>query len=233
MAILIPALAFLFARRDNDAEPILQEEDTEDGKNTIRQSSVIFSLLLIAIGALLILGPDFFYLRDNFGYRINTVFKFYYQAWQLLSIAVAFGVAVMFTELRGAVSKLYAVAMIVMIAMGLAYPVFSLPTKTNDFQRNNPDARTLDGSAYLELYMPEDYQTMVWWRRQWVVSIVNTHASRPILVCLPYSAGPVMKHNGGMLRYWVHVKAISKRFIQPLIGLRPKASSIATTFATS
>jgi len=158
MAILIPALAFLFARRDNDAEPILQEEDTEDGKNTIRQSSVVFSLLLIVVGALLVLGPDFFYLRDNFGYRINTVFKFYYQAWQLLSIAVAFGVAVMFTELRGAVSKLYTVAMIVVIAMGLAYPVFSLPTKTNDFQRNNPDARTLDGSAYLELYMPEDYQ---------------------------------------------------------------------------
>ena len=160
MAILIPALSFLFAKPDDDAEHLLEEENANDEEKIGKQPSLIFSLLLIAIGALLILGPDFFYLRDNFGYRINTVFKFYYQAWQLLSIAVAFGVAVMFTELRGVVSKVYTVAMVLVIAMGLAYPVFSLPTKTNDFQRNNPDARTLDGSAYLELYMPEDYQTI-------------------------------------------------------------------------
>ena len=38
-------------------------------------------------GALLILGPAFLYLRDNFGYRIITIFKFYYQAWIVLSLA--------------------------------------------------------------------------------------------------------------------------------------------------
>ncbi|NWG33846.1 MAG: hypothetical protein HXY42_05350 [Chloroflexi bacterium] len=153
LGLLIPALAFLFSnnRSAGDERPV-----------TLHPSS--FILLLIALGALLILGPDFFYLRDNFGYRINTVFKFYYQAWQLLSIAAAFGAAVMFAELRGAGAKAYRVIFTVVLAMGLAYPAFSLPTKTNDFQRENPDQRTLDGSAYLALYMPDDYRAIQFMR---------------------------------------------------------------------
>ena len=43
-----------------------------------------FVLCLVAIGSLLTFMPEFAYLRDNFGYRMNTVFKFYYQSWLLL-----------------------------------------------------------------------------------------------------------------------------------------------------
>ena len=43
-----------------------------------------FALLLILTGVLLTLGPEFIYLRDNFGVRLNTTFKFYYQAWACL-----------------------------------------------------------------------------------------------------------------------------------------------------
>ena len=39
----------------------------------------------------LTLFPEFLYLKDNFGVRINTVFKFYYQAWTLWSLAAAYG----------------------------------------------------------------------------------------------------------------------------------------------
>ena len=51
-----------------------------------------FALLLIAMGAALAFAVEFFYLRDNFGARINTIFKFYYQVWALWSIAGAFAV---------------------------------------------------------------------------------------------------------------------------------------------
>ena len=40
---------------------------------------------------MLTLAPEFVILRDNFNSRINTVFKFYYQAWTLWSIAAAYG----------------------------------------------------------------------------------------------------------------------------------------------
>ena len=51
-----------------------------------------FALLLIAMGAALAFAVEFFYLRDNFGVRINTIFKFYYQVWALWSLAGAFAV---------------------------------------------------------------------------------------------------------------------------------------------
>jgi uncharacterized membrane protein len=103
-------------------------------------------------------------LRDNFFYRINTVFKFYYQAWILLSIAAAFGTAVLLSELRGLASSVYRVISIVVIGLGIVYPLFSIPSKTDDFKANNPNQRTLDGSAYLASSMPDDYQAFQFMR---------------------------------------------------------------------
>ena len=49
-----------------------------------------FALLLIGMGLSLTLFCEFFYLKDNFFVRINTVFKLYYQAWALWSVACAY-----------------------------------------------------------------------------------------------------------------------------------------------
>jgi YYY domain-containing protein len=148
LALLIPSLAFLF-RRDRLA---LQPQPSP-------QTSA-FVLLLLSLGVLLIIGPEFLYLRDNFGYRINTVFKFYYQAWILLSLAAAFGIAVMVSELRGVSSALYSVFIGLVIGLGLVYPAFSIPSKTDNFKANNPIQRSLDGSAYLANTMPDDYRAI-------------------------------------------------------------------------
>jgi len=137
LALLIPALSFLFKSEN---------------------SSSAFILLMVSLATLLIIGPDFLYLRDNFGYRINTVFKFYYQAWILLSLAVAFAVAVMGSQLRGWQATFYTALMILVIGAGLVYPVFSLPSKTDDFKAEHPEQRTLNGEAYLVNSMPDDYQ---------------------------------------------------------------------------
>lgn len=53
-----------------------------------------FALLLIAAALGVTLVPEFIYLRDVFGTRINTIFKFYYQAWVLFAIASAYAVYV-------------------------------------------------------------------------------------------------------------------------------------------
>ena len=46
---------------------------------------------------------------------------------------------------------------------GLVYPVFALPTKTNNFTRTeNQTPPTLDGLAYLENFNPGDYAAIEW-----------------------------------------------------------------------
>ncbi len=50
-----------------------------------------FALLLVLTAVLLTLGPEFVYLKDNFGQRLNTIFKFYYQAWVLFGITALYG----------------------------------------------------------------------------------------------------------------------------------------------
>ena len=113
-----------------------------------------FNLLLIFLASLLILAPDFVYLRDGFGYRINTVFKFYYQAWQLWSIAAAFATAVLLRNLRGVWNVAWRVLLGLILIAGLIYPVLAFLNKTNNF---NPSFDyTLDSSAHLDQYNSED-----------------------------------------------------------------------------
>lgn len=113
-----------------------------------------FNFLLILLGSLLILAPDFVYLSDGFGYRINTIFKFYYQAWQLWSLAAAFGTAVLLRNLRGVWSAAWRILLGLVLFVGLIYPVLAFLNKTSNFHPNN--GYSLDASAHLDLYSPED-----------------------------------------------------------------------------
>jgi uncharacterized membrane protein len=130
LAVLIPALAFLFPRTLSEVEGT-ENAPIENGKSKIGNQ---FVLLLIILGAILVLAPEFIYLRDKFGYRINTIFKFYYQAWMLWSLAAAFATAYLLQNLRGIKNVLFSVLIGLVIFAGLLYPSLSLLTKTNNFK---------------------------------------------------------------------------------------------------
>jgi YYY domain-containing protein len=93
-----------------------------------------FVLLLITLGSLLVIAPEFVFLRDLFVNRMNTIFKFYYQAWLLWSLVSAFGVAVLSQKLRGGWGWAFRIGLFIVLVMALAYPVFGLTNKTNGFQ---------------------------------------------------------------------------------------------------
>lgn len=61
-----------------------------DSKTPAYDRTVAFTLFILASGAGLTLVPEFIYLRDNFGVRINTIFKFYYQAWVMFAVAASY-----------------------------------------------------------------------------------------------------------------------------------------------
>lgn len=94
-------------------------------------SATGFAMLLIGMGLVLTLFPEFLYLKDNFGVRINTVFKFYYQAWALWSLAAAFGIYSILADSRlpsphPFIRLGFAFAVALCLGAGLAYSIESL-----------------------------------------------------------------------------------------------------------
>jgi len=112
-----------------------------------------FALLLFATGALLTLSVEYVYLRDNFGTRMNTVFKFYFQAWVLWGIGGAYALAG-FIRRGGAVAVIAAL----LIAAGLIYPTLAIPARASEY--GGPP--TLDGAAHLAAIYPDDYAAIAW-----------------------------------------------------------------------
>lgn len=53
---------------------------------------LVFACILASAGFYLLAGAELFHIVDQFGSRMNTVFKVYYQAWLLLGIAGAVGI---------------------------------------------------------------------------------------------------------------------------------------------
>ena len=131
LVILIPAFSYLISSPDSRF-PIPESTDNSSLVTDHLPTSFIF--LLICLASLLILGPDFIYLRDQFGWRINTIFKFYYQAWMLLSLAAAFATAMLLKNLRGIADVLFRVVIGLFLFASLIYPAFSVFNKTNNFK---------------------------------------------------------------------------------------------------
>ncbi len=119
----------------------------------------LFVLILILLGLLLVTAPEFVYLRDQFGWRMNTIFKFYFQAWQLWSVAAAFAVAFLAAKLSGAAKLIFRVGISLILVMGLFYPVFSLWNKTNGFM---PAEWTLDSTAAFRHQAPDEMAAIDW-----------------------------------------------------------------------
>jgi YYY domain-containing protein len=151
------ALALLIG----NSKSLFTPHSSSDDKAQLNESPLTsFIFLLIIIGGLLVLAPDFVYLRDQFGNRMNTIFKFYYQAWLLWSLGAAFGVSVLLDQLKGKSAIFVRVLVISVMIVGLTYPALSLPSKTNNF--NPRDGRTLDAGDHFALYYPEDAATVAW-----------------------------------------------------------------------
>ncbi|MCL4300731.1 MAG: hypothetical protein KJ077_33650 [Anaerolineae bacterium] len=119
-----------------------------------------FVLILVLVGLALPLAVEFVYLRDNFGTRMNTIFKFYFQAWVLLALASAFAVYYVSHHWRGGLRLVWQVGMALLVAGGLVYPVLAVPNKA-DFFKNEP---TLNAIAWIAAYQPGDYAAIEWLR---------------------------------------------------------------------
>jgi YYY domain-containing protein len=90
--------------------------------------------ILFAAGWFITIGTEFFYIRDVFGSRFNTLFKIYYQVWTMVAIASALGLAHLFwrasrveasaKQRQGAL----AIGATAVLLVGIVYPIISMKT---------------------------------------------------------------------------------------------------------
>ena len=114
--------------------------------------------MALLVAFLLVFGVEFVYLRDTFGTRMNTVFKFYFQAWVLMGLVAAFAVVYLARYatrwLRGV-----GLALVTLLTVaGLFYPVLATYTRAEGFA-SQP---TLDGTAYRASQHPGDAAAIAW-----------------------------------------------------------------------
>jgi uncharacterized membrane protein len=115
--------------------------------------------LALTVGYFIIAGTEILFIRDSFGTRMNTVFKFHYNAWLLLAIGCALAIGSLVAQ-RG-VRRVGAIAAAtVVVLLGGIYPLGATLTKTNHFQA----AAALDGSAFARRQSENDLAAIDWLR---------------------------------------------------------------------
>jgi len=107
-----------------------------------------FALLLTVTALLLTFGTEFVFIRDGFDTRMNTMFKFYYQAWALFGIAAAWGVSEIARRARegGLGGRLWLGGVALVLLAALYYPGAAAASKAGLFA----GPATLDGTACLD-----------------------------------------------------------------------------------
>jgi YYY domain-containing protein len=155
-ALLVLTWGLIHASIKKDERPIDPESKELPGASLNANTFVLF-LVLIGIG--LTFFPEFFYLRDQFGNRMNTIFKFYFQTWMFWGIAAAYATVVLWNELKGWKQIVFSTLWIILFASALIYPVVMLNNKTSSF---TPSTWNLDGNAYIQVYTPDEASAINW-----------------------------------------------------------------------
>lgn len=115
---------------------------------------------LFAIGFGLTLVPEFVYIQDPFADRMNTVFKLYFQAWLVLSVASAAAIVGLLARANGRLRSTIAIVGTIGIVASLTYTPLSASDWTNDFA----ERRGLNGEAYLALANADEFAAIEWLR---------------------------------------------------------------------
>jgi YYY domain-containing protein len=120
-------------------------------------------LVLFMIGTALVLTlfVELFNLRGDIG-RMNTVFKFYYQAWTLLAICAAAAlmwlIPAVMTKWHETTSIIWQILLAVLVFGVLLYPITAAEDKIND-RMSSSAPHTLDGLEFMKTSTYGDQET--------------------------------------------------------------------------
>lgn len=117
---------------------------------------------MVALAGLLGLFPEFFAIDGDVG-RMNTVFKFYLQAWNMLALVAAATLPFLWQRVRLRRFVLPVGALLVLLA--LLYPISAVPSRAQ--HRLVPGLVTLDGAAYMQEAVIHDQEQEIPLKWDW------------------------------------------------------------------
>lgn len=117
----------------------------------------IFILIITAVASLLIIIPEFIYLKDIYPahYRANTMFKLVYQSFMMLTIVASYVIVRIISQTK---SLVFYLITLILIAPVLVYPYFAIKSYYGDLKNYSG----LDGTKYLINRYPQDYKAINW-----------------------------------------------------------------------
>jgi len=122
-------------------------------------------LLVIVAAIAALLACELVYIKDPYGeklYRMNTVFKLYFQSWILLSIAAPWCCARLLerSDVPLRVRQVGVASIAALLLASCAYPIGITATRLE--HRFAP--QSLDGTEYLSREHPDDFKAIKWLR---------------------------------------------------------------------
>ena len=130
-------------------------------KNYKISKSDIFILVLILLSSLVLIIPEFVYIKDIYPqhYRANTMFKLSYEAFIMLSISSAYILVKLLSSIKNRILLfLFLLSSLLLISLNLIYPFLAI----GSYYRDLTNYQGLNGIKYLSNLYPDDYKLINW-----------------------------------------------------------------------
>ncbi|NCD35023.1 MAG: hypothetical protein EOL87_16600 [Spartobacteria bacterium] len=205
------------------------------------RSGLLFALLLAAAGCLAVLLPEGMYLKDVFNNRMNTVFKFYYQAWMYFALASAMGAGLIISAHHHA-QRMLSVGFLCLCLIGCFYPCWALL----DIYRSRPNhfSMTLDGAQWIERAFPMEKEALDWLKThtapdQVIAAAPGSSYDARTGMTASFGGRPMLLGWPGHERQWrgkaydrmsdgreIYLSGLYAQFTPPVIAVHPATESI-------
>lgn len=123
----------------------------------------IYVIITTVISTLLLIFPEFFYVKDIYPahYRANTMFKFGYQAFMMMSVNSAY-IFIRISLEKIKISKIiFLICFVPLFFLVGIYPFFAI----NSYFGGLKTYYGLDGLQWMNREYPEDYEAIMWMRK--------------------------------------------------------------------